>query len=172
MGAYVVAPESRCWLGKYHFSNVDRDVVVGRSLKKTAHQLDVLLVGCWKKYHVFDDPVAIWDVVKDFGDATAVVVSCVRDAERKAPILIPAKRSWKRCQGCRFFVQSHLVITFQGVDYCKKLNTWWNRSHCLERVWLCRISAGWCCGLRLRNPHKLWCRHLSSWPAPSDRPKL
>ncbi|KAK4017559.1 hypothetical protein OUZ56_033065 [Daphnia magna] len=92
LGTHNVAPESRCWLGKYHFSNVDCDVVVGRSLKKMAHQLDVLLVGRRKNHHVFDDPAAIWDVVKDFGDATAVVVSCVSDSERKAPILIPARR--------------------------------------------------------------------------------
>jgi hypothetical protein len=66
LGAHDVAHESRCWLGQYHFANVDCDIVIGRSLKKTAHWLDVLLVGCRKNHHVFKDPAAIWDVVKDF----------------------------------------------------------------------------------------------------------
>jgi hypothetical protein len=42
MGAHNVAPELRCWLSKHHFANVDRDVVVGRSLKKTAPASNIL----------------------------------------------------------------------------------------------------------------------------------
>lgn len=77
MGAHNVAPKSRCWLRKYYFANVDCDVVVGRSLKKTTHQLHMFFIRCRKNNHVLDYSSAVLDVIEDFGDATAVVVSCM-----------------------------------------------------------------------------------------------
>ena len=129
-------------------------------------------ISCRKNDDVFDYPSAIFDVVENFGDTTATVVSCVSYSELKPRILIPAKRSWKRCKCWRFFVHMDLMMSPSRHRSPQKISSLEESSKLPGMAWPCKILAGWCCRWGLWNPHTDEYHHLSLLLSRLDEPML
>lgn len=84
--------------------------------------------------------MAVREVVEDCWNSSAVVIAGMANSEWQEAIHVPTERCGESGHGCRFIVQRHLVVAFEGIDDGEKFHPCWDCSDSLE--WRGRLEFG------------------------------